>query len=1419
MAGIAQVSTNGVGKDHWYELAAQEWLKPSTKARKVRADVVKNEIWDVLERENFSHTSLLGLEGLQLLESYLWPGYDEDSTNAHVLLIATLISTKARESLPTWDILADHHIRFSSFFRRVLALSLDTTLSANVRTLVLHFLVNAFQSLDNGLVRKECAPLVSISIWHNLASDAARERQLKDSNQLKKAWRASVKRYEAADDDGKARLRFERSWLHTLIVDFIIRLYGSGPEDVRYCEHFLEFISDLESQLPTRRYVGTLLDDMNMLPLIGLSPMFNAPDNGLIRDLYVLLRHFMNFPINDHTGAQYSLEESYVMHCESLARLQRIALKHFKDKLTLLALSNYGAIDQRGELDGHLQHLTHAELQELCNILGFRTTYPPASGIPTNRELLIEILLLAHERKKTFQETISNMSILPTERSLYEESLLRNETYDGSRPLAIPKLNLQYLTAGDFLWRSFILHRCEQFFEIRTYLEDTIKILRPTKDLSSDGVVFGHFSRMALPITKPAILEAAPAKVGYEQPAYVRAEITLNVSRLADNVRRDWDSLRPEDTIFLLAVSPSNDPRRLTNGHTGHNTDGSGISALRVAEVVQLLDENGRPVRDPIPGQVNGYGRRPHIRRLIVNLDAAAFQADSERKEKGTPDVYETMNLLVRRSKRENNFKKVLGTIRNLAVSEIVFPSWLQEVFLGFGDPRSVTYKNLPNRLQSVDLRDTFLDWQHLVESFPEKVIEPSIELQAGFRPPYVLISDTAPSTVASRPSKKRRRDEAEPGSQTASEPGVVKVSTYQIPAIGPYPSDAPRGNGIRFTPAQIEAIVSGTQPGLTVIVGPPGTGKTDVASQIISNIYHDFPSQRTLLIAHSNQALNQLFQKITRLSIDGRHLLRLGQGEGELETDESYSKSGRVESFLENRAFYLAEVDRLAASLGAPGAHGNSCETAGYFNLVYVEPAWHKFCDAAHSNSSSTSEIISCFPFHQYFHSAPQPLFPPGAPKDTILDIAHSCQRHIERIFTELEDIRPFEILRNNRDKTDYLMIKEARIIAMTSTHAAMRQQEIADLGFHYDNVVMEEAAQITEVENFIPLALQHPRNGELPLQRVILCGDHFQNSPVISNMAFRQFANLEQSLFLRLVRLGVPTIGLDAQGRARPSIAALYKWRYPKLGDLPNVLTDSEYLSANAGFRFEYQFIDVPDYKGRGETQPSPHFVQNLGEAEYAVAIYQYMRLLGYPASKISILTTYAGQRALIRDVLMHRCADNRLFGMPRIVTTVDKYQGEQNNYIILSLVRTTRPGYLRDLRRLTVALSRARLGLYILGRRSVFESAPEFTRAFELPLQRPANLILTTGEMFPTDRLLKDDAPATEMVGLEHLGQYVYEMTQAKVRMMKEGSDRLPPQEPEHLLDIDKEENTVRLAEEGVAMDDSVEEMNVDEPEDIM
>ncbi|KAK4090216.1 hypothetical protein Purlil1_5387 [Purpureocillium lilacinum] len=1351
------------------QLARKHWLKSGRTAAKpkVKNDVLKQGLWDVLEREGFQHKSLVLLESLQTLESYLWPGYTEESSNYHVLLMALIVNVKRREHLETWSIFEDKPESFSSMFRRILSLMLDRTLSATVRTHLLCFLIFAFQNLDCAIVRKECAPLVSIGIWQNLSSENQREAHLDQATHLRKAWRASLKRYDAADEPTKARLRFERSWLYSLLLDFLSLLFdGNGKSDAAlYCERFVEFISDLQSQLPTRRYVNALLQDLHLLPVMKLSPMYNDENNALLRDLHDLLSHYTYFTIDDQTGIQLGRSEAYDRHCASLGKLQRVALKHFKEKLTVLALSNYGAIDQRDELEALLASLTDDELAELVKLLGARISYPDSLKLPIDRKFLLEILMGKYERRKTFQEAAKDMALVPTEQTLFDAGFQRADAYDGSHPLALPKLSLQYLSAGDFLWRALVLYRLESFYGIRKDIESALRRLRPEPRQPGE-THFAGFSKMAMPISKPTILEVVPPLVGDEHPSLVKAEVLVDVRRLGDNVRREWDSLRPDDVVFLLAIEPPPAKSITNGGDIQSESEKLGIVSVRAAEIVQITDDRGRHARE-------GAGNLDGKRRIQLKLDPRTYNKDAERAAAGKPDVYGRTNVLLRRNRRENNFKPVLESIRNLVLSGAPVPSWLHEVFLGYGDPAGANHKNLPNRIKKLDHRDTFLDWQHLVESLPGKIIEPSDDVSSSFGPPYVLEEVSQPKEAqAGKVSKKRRRD-AEPTLKAEVE--TLKVSTYKPANNGPYLVDAPKLNTVRFTPAQVEAIMSGTQPGLTVIVGPPGTGKTDVVTQIINNIYHNFPEQKTLLIAHSNQALNQLFAKIVALDIDERHLLRLGHGEEDLDTDGSFSKHGRVESFLDNRQRFLAEVKKLAISLGAPGAHDNSAETAGYFNKVYVQPAWTGFLQTAESEDSTVSDILQSFPFHGYFADAPQPLFPPEADKAQILEIANGCYRHIAKIFSELEDIIPFEILRRERDKANYLLTNEARIIAMTTTHAAIRRGEIASLGFHYDNVVMEEAAQITEIETFMPLAMQKPVNGQMPLQRVVLCGDHFQNSPVIQSLAFRHYANLEQSLFSRLVRLGVPTVTLDQQGRARPSIAKLYQWRYPKLDNLPEVQSQPVFQRANAGFKFDYQFIDVPPYKGKGESEPTPHFIQNLGEAEYAVAIYQYMRLLGYPAEKITILTTYAGQRALVRDVLSHRCARNPIFGLPKAVATVDKYQGEQNDYIILSLTRTSRVGYLRDVRRMTVAVSRARLGLYVLGRREVFEACPELRPAFDLLLERPDKLMLVTGELWPTERPSAEDGAPLEgevaMESVEHLGQYVFEMTNTKLKQLEE------------------------------------------------
>ena len=104
-----------------------------------------------------------------------------------------------------------------------------------------------------------------------------------------------------------------------------------------------------------------------------------------------------------------------------------------------------------------------------------------------------------------------------------------------------------------------------------------------------------------------------------------------------------------------------------------------------------------------------------------------------------------------------------------------------------------------------------------------------------------------------------------------------------------------------------------------------------------------------------------------------------------------------------------------------------------------------------------------------------------------------------------------------------------------------------------------------------------------------------------------------------------------------------------------------------------------------------------------------------------------------------------------------------------------------------------------MYVLGRKSVFESVSELQPAFENLFARPTDLTLVTGEMFPTKRVLDDEVDGTVMTGVEHLGQYVFEMTKAKVQQLKEGGGQVQLPTLEEAYDVEEEDDDVVIEDE--------------------
>ncbi|XP_015206361.1 RNA helicase aquarius [Lepisosteus oculatus] len=1367
MEKVAQVkkasapSVSQINAEYVTQLANKYWA-PHVKKKlpfdpKVLEDVYQKEIL----KSKFAIRKIMLLEFSQYLENYLWVNYTpEVSSHAYLMSICCIVNEKFRENVPAWEVFKKQPEHFPYFFKCVLEASLageEGDLSLRQQTVLLLFLDHCFNSLEVDLIREQVQQLISLPMWVCLLPSRL-EHEMKKAPKLQKFWNLIKKSYDKMDEKPKEQANKERTFLSLLLRKFLgvlMSIPPSGPvsmEKVHYCERFIELMIDLEALLPTRRWFNTVLDDSHLVVHCYLSSLSRREKEGhLFCQLLDMLKFYTGFEINDQTGNALTENEMTTLHYDKITSLQRAAFAHFPE-LHDFALSNVAAVDTRESLIKQFGYLSPNTLHRVASYLCLLPALPEGENTTYEKEMLLELLVSRHERRISQIEQLNQMPLYPTERIIWDENIVPTEYYSGEGCLALPKLNLQFLTLHDYLLRNFNLFRLESTYEIRQDIEDVVSRMKPWQS-EYGGVVFGGWARMAQTILAFSIVEVAKPNIGENWPARVRADVTINLN-VRDQIKNEWEGLRKHDVCFLVTVRPTK-PYGTRFDRRQPFVDQTGLVYVRGCEIQGMLDEKGRVIEE-------GPEPKPKLkgdtRTFRVWLDPNQYQQDMTNTiQNGTEDVYETFNIIMRRKPKENNFKAVLETIRNLMNTDCVVPDWLHDIILGYGDPGSAHYSKMPNQIATLDFNDTFLSIDHLRASFPGYTIKVTEEDPSLQKPPFRI-----KFPVSSPKGKKRKADEKE---ERKEEDYHLVVEPHVILNRGPYPYNQPKRNMIQFTPTQIEAIRAGMQPGLTMVVGPPGTGKTDVAVQIISNLYHNFPEQRTLIVTHSNQALNQLFEKIMALDIDERHLLRLGHGEEELETEKDFSRYGRVNYVLARRLELLREVARLQESLEVPGDVSYTCETAGHFYLYQVMSRWEEYLSKVKvkpGKQIDVQDISRHFPFHKYFSNAPQPVFK-GKTYEEDMDIAEGCFRHIKKIFTQLEEFRAFELLRSGLDRSKYLLVKEAKIIAMTCTHAALKRHDLVELGFKYDNILMEEAAQILEIETFIPLLLQNPEDGFSRLKRWIMIGDHHQLPPVIKNMAFQKYSNMEQSLFTRFVRLGVPTVDLDAQGRARASLCNLYNWRYKQLGNLPHVQLLPEFQSANAGLAFDFQLINVVDFNGVGESEPNPYFYQNLAEAEYAVALFMYMRLLGYPAEKISILTTYNGQKHLIRDVVNQRCGNNPFIGHPSKVTTVDRFQGQQNDYIILSLVRTKAVGHLRDVRRLVVAMSRARLGLYIFARVSLFQNCFELTPAFNQLTARPLQLHIVPDEYYPTSRLngSRPVHPVQVIKNMPEMANFVYNM----------------------------------------------------------
>eukprot|EP00392_Amoebophrya_sp_AT5.2_P008666 g8694.t1 len=311
-------------------------------------------------------------------------------------------------------------------------------------------------------------------------------------------------------------------------------------------------------------------------------------------------------------------------------------------------------------------------------------------------------------------------------------------------------------------------------------------------------------------------------------------------------------------------------------------------------------------------------------------------------------------------------------------------------------------------------------------------------------------------------------------------------------------------------------------------------------------------------------------------------------------------------------------------------------------------------------------------------------------------------------------------------REVVDFLVAIRAPFLC-TLARSGMELAELLAPGENFDAAVVDEAATASEPSAYA--MLYHNKS----LRRLVLCGDHRQNAPVVRCEEAKHVLGV--SLFERLLlqqKTGrIPVVQLDCQHRSHPSLAKFSKrwyaesirdgqhrfpidaslpWpRYKDLcrtedgGGLPALATTSighDPMDAHRVLVAKFRRDDYPESKEQGGRSWQNIFLASrIVEIVAAFVVRQqeqasWKRLpQGLPT--VGVITFYKAQaRNIEREIRAHaeklcHCVE---------VGTVDAFQGKEKDLIFLDTTRTGELGFMQDTRKMNVALTRAKWGLVV-------------------------------------------------------------------------------------------------------------------------
>jgi senataxin len=308
------------------------------------------------------------------------------------------------------------------------------------------------------------------------------------------------------------------------------------------------------------------------------------------------------------------------------------------------------------------------------------------------------------------------------------------------------------------------------------------------------------------------------------------------------------------------------------------------------------------------------------------------------------------------------------------------------------------------------------------------------------------------------------------------------------------------------------------------------------------------------------------------------------------------------------------------------------------------------------------------------------------------------ALRRRKAELGTKIDNTKDEERLQSrnadlNRRRAQEAILNDAHVICATLSGSG--HEMFQGLSIEFETVIIDEAAQCVEMSALIPL--------KYGCAKCILVGDPKQLPPTVFSKEAARF-QYEQSLFARMEKNHPNDVHLlDTQYRMHPEISlfpsrTFYDGKLMDGGDMAGLRKQPWHQSMLLG---PYRFFDV---QGQHQAAPKGHSLINLAEIDIAMKLYKRLTS-DFPdynfQGKVGIITPYKSQLRELKSRFTTAYGANIIEDIE--FNTTDAFQGRESEVIIFSCVRASPAGgigFLQDIRRMNVGLTRAKSSMWVLG-----------------------------------------------------------------------------------------------------------------------